>query len=266
MLKLGIALLVSTLGFAMIRKVITEENQDTKIIVFGLGKADSIYIENGSQSLLIDTGLKEHRELLISKLEGLGVEKLDYLILTHPDKDHIGAAGYILARFDVGELIQSTHFKDTNREARIAEAVKLKNIKSSQLTADREITLGKLNLSLLAPKKSEYKKDNDYSIVTLIEDGDLLYLFAGDAEKKLLDEVLERDLPAIDLYKVPHHGRINKNSEAMIKKIKPKHSVITNYEQFGEIDELLEGAGSTIHYVTETDLEMTSDGKELSFK
>lgn len=260
------AILVALFGFSMIKKATVEESDQTKIIVFGLGKADSIYIENGSQSMLIDTGLKEHRELLIAKLEGLGVEKLDYLILTHPDKDHIGSAGYILARFDVGELIQSTHFKDTNREARIAEAVKLKKIKNSQLTEDREITLGELKISLLAPEKEEYKKDNDYSIVTLIEDGDLQYLFAGDAEKKLLDEVLERELPPIDLYKVPHHGRLNKNSEAMIQKIRPKHSIITNYEADGEINELLEDVDSTIRYAAEEDIEITSDGTELIFE
>lgn len=265
-LKIGLAVIVFILGFFMIRQPAPIGSKDTKIIVFGLGKADSIYIENGSQSMLIDTGLKEHRELLIGKLEGLGVEKLDYLILTHPDKDHIGSAGYILARFDVGELIQSTHFKGTNREARIAEAVKLKNIENSQLTEDRVIALGELKISLLAPEEEEYKKDNDYSIVTLIEDGDLRYLFAGDAEKKLLDEVLKRELPPIDLYKVPHHGRINKNSEQMIQKITPKHSIITNYEADGEIDELLKDAGSTIRYAAEEDIEITSNGKELIFE
>lgn len=265
-MKLGLVITLFLFGFFLIRHQASEENQETKMIVFGLGKADSIYIESGSQSMLIDTGLKEHRELLISKLEGLGVEKLDYLILTHPDKDHIGSAGYILARFDVGELIQSTHFKGTNREARIAEAVRLKNIENSQLTNDREFTLGELKISLLAPEKEEYKKDNDYSILTLIEDRDLNYLFAGDAEKKLLDEVLERKLPPIDLYKVPHHGRINKNSKKMIQKIMPKHSVITNDEADGEIDELLKNVDSIIHYAAEKDIEIISDGKVLIFK
>lgn len=264
--KIGLVIFILLLGFFVIRKPAPVGSTNTKIIAFGLGKADSIYIENGDQSMLIDTGFKEQRKSLIAKLEGLGVEKLDYVILTHPDKDHIGSAGYILAHFDVGELIQSTHFKGTNREARVAEAVKLKNIKNSQLTEDREITLGELKIIMFAPEKEVYKKDNDYSIITLVKDRELRYLFAGDAEKKLLDEVLVRELPPIDLYKVPHHGRINKNSELMIQKITPIHSVITNYEADGEIDELLKDAGSTIHYAAEEDIEMTSDGKELIFE
>lgn len=235
--------------------------KETKIIVFGLGKADSIYIESGSQRMLIDTELKEHRELLLGNLEVLSVKKLDYLILTHPDKDHIGSAGYIVSHFEVGELIQSTHSKGTNREARISEAIKLKNIRNSQLIEDREIKLGELYISLPAPAKLDYKKDNDYSIVTLIEDRDLHYLFAGDAEKQLLEQVLERNFLSIDLYKVPHHGRENENSKQMIQKIIPKHSVITNYEEFGKITLLLRDAGSTIRYVAEKDLEITSDGK-----
>lgn len=262
------SLAFSAIGLGLLLTQINKPaiNEETKIIFFGLGKADSIYIENNNQKMLIDTGLKDHRALLIDKLEALKVEKLDYLVLTHPDKDHIGSASYIMERFEIGELIQSTHHKGTKREKRIEKVIKQKQIKNHLLTEDRRLILGNLEINLLAPSKEFYEKDNDYSIVTLVQDGSFNYLFAGDAEKALLDEVLTRELPAIDLYKVPHHGRENANTVSMIEKIKPKNSVITNYYQAVEIADILKDKNSKIFYTAHEDLTVINDGEKLTFK
>lgn len=264
--KIGFIMLVAITGFLLLIPIISTKNNRTKIVFFGLGKSDSIYIENGNKNMLIDAGLKEDKEKLILKLEALRVKKLDYVILTHPDKDHIGSASYILDHFEIGQLIQSKHFKATKREARIAKVIEEKTIKNILAKEDIEFNLGDLKVIILAPKKDKYKKDNDYSLVTLIEDGSLNHLFAGDAEKELLDELFELELPKIDLYKVPHHGRKNENSVKLIEKIQPEYSVITNYEEDGEIDDLLRDEGSNIMYVFEKDLTFFSDGEKIKFK
>ncbi len=262
-IKTGLALSVLGLGFALTQMNRPVMNEETKMIFFGIGKADSIYIENNSQSMLIDTGLKDHRALLIDKLESLGVEKLDYLILTHPDKDHIGSASYIMDEFEIGELIQSTHHKGTKREDRIEKIIKEKEINASQLTDDRAIRLGNLEIYLYAAKEEFYEKDNDYSIVTLVKDGQFNYLLAGDAEKERLAELLEEDLSEIDLYKVPHHGRENKKSRKMIEKITPHYSVITNYKQAVEIGDILQENESKIFYTSHKDLTVINTGEKL---
>lgn len=246
--------------------MLSEAKEETKIVFFGLGKADSIYIENGNENLLIDTGLKEDREALILKLQALRVKKLDYVLLTHPDKDHIGGASYVLEHFQIGELIQSKHFKGTKREARIQKVVDQKGIKNTIATEDQSFEVGTLKVNVIVPQKESYGQDNDYSLITLIEDGDLNYLFGGDAEEERLAELLPLDLPVIDLYKVAHHGRENKNSEAFIQKIVPKHAVITNFNETSEIDDLLRAEGTTIRHVFDTDLTVLSDGKIVKIK
>lgn len=266
LIKLIFIIGIMIVGFFLIKPIFTSKAMKTKIVFFGLGKSDSIYIENGKKNMLIDAGLKADREEIIFKLENLGVKKLDYVILTHPDKDHIGSASYVLDKFDIGEVIQSKHFKDTKREARLARSIEEKNIKNTIAKEDMKFNLGELKITIFTPKEDKYKLDNDYSLVTLVEDNDLSYLFAGDAEKKLLDEILEIPLPKIDLYKAAHHGRINKNSKAFIQKISPEYTVITNFKEDGEIDELLSDQGSKIIYVFEKDLEFTSDGIKLQFK
>lgn len=238
----------------------------TDIVFFGLGKADSIYIENGNENILIDTGLKANKDELIFKLKSLQVQKIDYLILTHPDKDHIGSASYILDEFEVTELIQSIHIKGTSREARIEKVIDEKNINNVRPTEDMHFEVGSLQVTIYTPERDDYKKDNDYSLVTLIEDGDLHYLFAGDAEEELLEETLELELPPIDLYKVAHHGRKNSNSEAFIKKLSPTYAVITNFEEAGEIDDILNAENITTYYVSEKELRFISNGTELKVR
>ena len=265
-IKISFIFFIGALAFFLFKPIWTTTTGQTKIVFFGLGKADSIYIENGNKNILIDTGLKEDKNQLIAKLQALRVQKIDHLILTHPDKDHIGAASYILDKFEVGELIQSNHMKDTKREARIQKVVEEKNIQNIIPTENMEFEVGNLKVTVFTPKRDDYKKDNDYSLVTLIEDGDLNYLFAGDAEEELLGETLELPLPPIDLYKAAHHGRKNSNSESFIKKLSPQYTVITNFEAAGEIDDLLNGEDSTTIYVAEKDLQFFSNGKELHYK
>lgn len=271
-MKIVSVLVILVLGFFVLRMLSSKDNTETetlegrtKIVFFGLGKADSIYIENSTKSILIDAGLKSNREELIEKLEDLNVERLDYVILTHADKDHIGSASYILDRFEIGEVVQSQNIKDSKREDRIEEVLQKKTIKNTRPTEDMEFLLGDLKVSIFVPKKDYYEKDNDYSLVTLIEDGNLNYLFAGDAEEELLYETLDLDLPQIDLYKVAHHGRENPNSDKLIKKISPKNSVITNSLGETEVATMLKLEGSKIKYVFDKDLECISDGRELSF-
>ncbi|MGB6178598.1 ComEC/Rec2 family competence protein [Carnobacterium sp.] len=265
-IKIGFLFFIGLLLFFLLRPLVSETPEKTKIVVFGLGKADSIYIESGNETILIDTGLKSTKEELALKLQALRVEKLDYLILTHPDKDHIGAASYILEKFEVGELIQSNHFKDTKREARIQKVIDEKDIKNIRLKEDLTVELGTLKVSIISPKKNEYKGDNDYSLITLIEDENLNYLFAGDAEEKLLEETLEVDLPKIDLYKVANHGRKNPNSKKFIEKISPKLSVITNFKEDSEVEDILKKQGSTIIYAFEKDIHFFSDGNKIEYK
>ncbi|SEK62361.1 Metal-dependent hydrolase, beta-lactamase superfamily II [Carnobacterium iners] len=265
-IKIGFLFFIGLLLFFLIRPLVSETPEKTKIVIFGLGKADSIYIESENETILIDAGLKSTKEELALKLKAVRVKRLDYLILTHPDKDHVGGASYILDGFEVGKLIQSNHFKDTKREARIQKVVDEKEIENVRLTEDLSFELGTLKVTIITPEENDYKGDNDHSLITLIEDGDLNYLFAGDAEEELLEETLKIDLPKIDLYKVAHHGRENPNSEKFIEKISPKLSVITNSKKDSEVEDLLEKQGSTVMYAFEKDIHLSSDGKEIEYK
>ena len=205
------------------------KNKSTKIIFFGIGKADSIFIQNGKHNILIDTGEEKHSEKIINKLKHFGIKKIDYMLLTHPDKDHIGGAAKIINSFEIGQIFQSTFEKGNKAEKSINKIIIENKIKIVSLKENKKIKVGNLNCTIYASEKEKYKKSNDYSLVILVEDEELNYLFTGDAEKERLEEILNIDFPKIDLLKVPHHGRANTVSTKVIEKLDPAYVVITNY-------------------------------------
>lgn len=193
--KLGFLVLVLIFGFLIISPMIKDFDKGTEIIFFGAGDADSILIKNKSGNVLIDTGLKEDREALGDKLRLLGVRTIDYMILSHPDKDHIGGASYVIDNFDVKNLIQSKYEKGTKGEKRIKKSLNNSSVNNMVLTEDYDFKVGGLEFSIYAPREEYYDKSNDYSLVAHVKDRDLNYLFTGDAEKTLLKELLEIDYP-----------------------------------------------------------------------
>ena len=264
--KLTFLIVMIALISVIFNATLSYEKDVTEIIFFAAQKGDSILIKSKDKSILIDTGLKEDREILADKLRQKKIRKIDYLILTHPDKDHIGGASHIINNFQVENLIQSEYRKNNKAELRIDKAISNKDINNVILREDLTLTLNNLEVEIYASKKDKSKKANDYSLVTLIKDRDLNYLFAGDAEALLLDELVNKDLPEIDVYKVAHHGRFNENTEAFIKKINPKVSIVTNEETEDKTLNALEEINSIVYNVFREDLVISTDGKEIKVK
>ncbi len=237
--------------------------ENMELIFFGLEDADSILIRKEDKVLLIDTGEEHHGEYLVKSLLNLEVDEIDYLILTHPDKDHIGGAKEIINNFEVKNIIQSPLEKGTKLQEVLNEEIRKKTINMIIPEKLYEINFGDTIISVFPPEKDYYKKSNNYSLLTLIKHNKMNYFFGGDAEKKRLEEALEYDLPTITLYKVPHHGRNNSKSAEMIEKLSPKVAVITNYSAENEVLEALNLQKTKMYYTGETSIRFISNGLEL---
>lgn len=264
--KLIFILIIALFIFFSIKVLLDQQNSNTEIIFFGANKADSMLIKSKNTVIMIDTGLKNDSKRLGDKLKGLGIKKIDYLILTHPDKDHIGGASHIIDIFTVDTLIMSKLDNNSKAEARIKNSLESKTVNKIILLNDMKIELDNLTITIFAPKKSAYELDNDYSLVTLINDRNLNYLFAADAQVELLSELFEKDLPIIEIYKVPHHGKDNEMTKKMIGKILPKHAIITNNVEHLATVNALKAVGSEIYYVFDQDLHITSNGKTIKIR
>lgn len=236
------------------------------IVIFKIGKADSILLTIGEQTVLIDTGEDDDGEEIVDYMKKNKVTKVDYLILTHFDKDHLGGADTILNEVEVLNVItpnyvsESKDYKEymTTLEAQETAPLKLSNVFTFKL--------GSAEFTIDPPQKNNYSGDNDYSLVISVEHGTNRFLFAGDAEEERLSELIESGNLEHTFLKVPHHGRYNEKSTEFFTLIHPNYAVITTSDKNPEDEEVLDvlkQLGTEVYVTRNGNIFISSNGDSL---
>lgn len=241
------------------------EVQEAKVIFVGTGEdADCAVLLNRDRCVVIDTGEEQDAERILSVLRGQGVTKIDCMILTHPDKDHIGGASRILDEMKV-ELVMAPYYVQEKESYQILQdQINTMGIQFLTPSRNREFYYGDLRIRVFPPDDRTYEKDNDYSLIILAEHGEVGMLFMGDAEKKRIREAESYRLKDVDLYKVPHHGRDSAAGAGLIERLRPSIAVVTAKEAEPEIHRVLEMVGAETYYtVPWKDVVFQSDGNTL---
>ena len=206
----------------------------TELTFYKIGKADCTLIVEKDKVILIDTGEEDDASEIISDIKKKGIKKIDYLILSHYDKDHIGSAGEIISEFDIGRIFGPDYDEDSKYYMNLLDSIKRKDYLFEKLTEDLSID----NILIKVAKK-EYENRNDMSLIVKVIDHEITYLFFGDILAEKISDISEEDLSAT-LIKIPHHGKIEDNSEDLIKKTNSKYAIITCSNKNPESLELIE--------------------------
>lgn len=225
--------------------------------------ADCILVQQGEVNLLIDTGEKQDAQKVASYLKAKDVSTIEFLILTHPDADHIGGAVDIIENFKVKNIIQPHYSKSNEQLDMLNVKIETQGIPIIYPTLTRKFSVGEMNIFVYPPLEKHYTKDNNYSLATLIVHGEVNMLFPGDAERKRLEELLLIKWQKIDLYKVPHHGRASTNSEEFTRAISPTYAVITSKIADEIIIKTFEDVNTEVFYTGTGDKVFHSNGDVL---
>lgn len=218
--------------------------------------ADSILLRTPAADVMIDTGIEEDSEQLIEKLRAIGVDDVELLVLTHPDKDHIGGVVGVLNSFPVEQVVQTACVKGSELQKEMDRSF-LKNPGTESVQIPQEIqkiSFGELQLTIYPPQEDEYKNANNYSIGVLAEFDGTSFFFAGDAKKKRIKELLGENLPDVDVYKVAHHGRDNGASEELIGQLKPEYAVVTAQQAEEKTTQAFRMLGTKVYSSFEKDV------------
>lgn len=225
--------------FLFINQYIAPSNQETEpalklgsdtleVYFIDVGQGDSILIETGSHSMLIDAGENNKGATVVSYLEAKNIKKLDYVIGTHPHSDHIGGLDTVIKSFPVDNIIMPpiTHTTETFED--VLDAIDNKNLKITKAVAGNHYTLGPASFTIVSPNSSSYEDLNDYSVGILLTYGDNSFLLTGDAQKLSEEEMLANgiDLSA-DVIKLSHHGSAYSSSSAYLDAVNPTYAVIS---------------------------------------
>ena len=156
-------------------------------------------------------------------LYSLGISKIDNLIITHGDYDHMGEASDLIKHFTVKQVVfNQGEYNQLEKE--FTKELEKKKIKYTQNV--NQIILRKNTLYFLNDKL--YKDENDNSIVIYTEYNGVKFLLMGDAGTTVESSILENSiLEKVDFLKVGHHGSNTSTSKSFVNTIKPRNSIIS---------------------------------------
>jgi Metallo-beta-lactamase superfamily. len=248
-------------------------SKELKVHYIDVGQGDSILIEVGNASMLIDAGNNGDGNRIVSYIKDQGINKLDYLILTHPHADHIGGATDVIKALDIDKIIMPKVNHTSKTYENLLLTIKDKDLKITVPNTGDDYSLGGSSFKILAPNSSNYERMNDYSIVCKLTFGNTSFLFSGDAETISENEMLSKgfDLKA-DVLKIGHHGSNTSTSSQFLKAVSPKYAVISvgKDNSYGHpAEEILSKLAEANVIIYRTDevgtIIATSDGNTISF-
>ncbi len=239
-----------------------ESDEDTVSTVEGeleihhidVGQGDStLIITPANETILIDSGdWRQDGSEVIAYLETQGIDRVDHLVATHADADHIGGHAAVIEHFEttgegVGTAYDSGVPSESATYGNYLDAVDEYDVGFFTVESGDELPIeGNVSAQVLSPPAGDSGSDvNDNSVVLALQFGDVQYLAPGDVdtgvEQRLVDE-WGSDLES-DVYKAGHHGSATSSSDAFVDAIDPEMAIISSaYDsQYGHPhDEVLE--------------------------
>lgn len=209
------------------------------LLMIDVGQGDSILLVSSGKAALIDTGGVMHyskeswayresysiaTEKIIPLLRSKGIQKLEFLFLSHGDFDHMGEAEELIQNFKVQKVLFNEGNKNTN-ERRLEHLLKKNQISYGTAKEGSQYELGEITLFSL---NHDLGEENDSSTVLLGTFREMTFLLMGDSSIRT-EESLQKNynFPSIDLLKVGHHGSKTSTSEKFLKEIRPKLALIS---------------------------------------
>lgn len=176
-------------------------------------------------------------EIAYDYLLNMGIQKIDYVIASHPHADHIGGLVSIFQDYEIGKVYLpnvSWNQIKTKTYYYFLKLMKYRNFLWENPSPGKSFKLGRAKVTFLAPKRSYYTDKNNYSIVVRIVYGKNSFLITGDALKESEAEMILGGYKLkSDVLQVPHHGIAGATSQStdqlpFLARVKPKYSVISN--------------------------------------
>lgn len=233
-----------------------------------VGKADAIILQTAKHCAVIDCGEDDDSEEILEFLSDNNISRIDYLFITHFDKDHVGGVADVLNSMKTEKIITPLYEGNNSEYNNYINAAQANNIEPLKLTDNMSFILDDVLFEVYPPQKTSYKEDdNDFSLAISVTHGDNTFLFTGDAEEERLAEIMKQTNREYSFLKVPHHGRYNKNTKNFIKQINPSYSVITCSKKNRADEETintLETNGSAVYLTMNGDIKAVSNGQTIN--
>ena len=203
------------------------DHSKLNIFFLDVGQADSTLITMNGQTMLIDGGNVSDGSYIVEFLKSQNITRIDYIVGTHVEEDHVGGLGKIIDALDVGIIYMPESVVNKKFYLEMQESMRRNNVQISKLEALEEITrlLGNATWRMLNVDNSDASEAlNETSIVVELTYGDTKYLFMGDISAKVEKS---KTWEKVDVLKVAHHGSKTGTSLNFLQQTNPTYAIIS---------------------------------------
>lgn len=247
-------------------------DNNLRLIFCNVGQGDAIIVSYKTYQVLIDGGPDNSVLYCLGKNLAFWDRKLEVVVLTHPQADHMTGLIEVLRRYRVEKFLSSNIVNDTPEYWELKELVANKGIKTKELTSGEKLRFGPVELEAIWPETqvlgaaSFIKDTNEIATVLKGRFNNFTWLLTSDSGEK--EESLMRDKwEPVEILKVGHHGSKYSSGESFLETIRPRVAVISvGKNQFGhptqEVLKRLEAVGAEVLRTDEKGtIQIQSDGK-----
>lgn len=241
---------VLALANLFVWRSIRKERHDFQITYLDVGQGDAALLKfPKGQKMLIDGGPRAldydaGRWVVAPYLIRQGIQRLDAVVVSHTEADHLGGVPYLLRHFEVREVWDNGQFRKTALQREYLALVDSLQIKRRVLRAGtRILDFAPVSVSVLHPTDGFLAKPhltlNDGSLTLKFSYGEVDFLFVGDVERQGESQIVRYgNLLASEVLKIGHHGSQTSSSPAFLKLAHPKLAVISvgQMNKFGHPD------------------------------
>lgn len=248
-------------------------NKNLEVHFIDVGQGSSTLVKSNGHYMLIDGGDSKYSSRVVSYLEDESVGKLDYIIATHYDADHLNGVVGALETYSTEAVIAPDYKAESKVYKSFTSIIKEKGIKITYPETGKKYKIGSAEFTILAPNDTHYDDANDYSVAIKLVNGENTFILTGDAEIESEYEMLETGIDlSCDVYLAGHHGSKYSSSEAFMQAMQPESVVISvgaNNRYGHPSDEAMarfNAMGCDIYRTDKLgDIIATSDGKNITF-
>jgi len=207
---------------------VSTNGQKLKVYFLDVGQgASQLLVAPSGKTMLIDAGNNDKEQVMLDYMKHYGISRLDVVIGTHPDADHIGGLDKVIDHIPVETIYMPKVQSNTKTFESLLKSIKNKGLKVKTAKAGLSWDLDDdVHVDMLAPTRS-YDDSNNMSAVVKVTYGQTSFLLTGDAESASEKDMIASgaDLRA-DVLLVGHHGSNSSTTLNFLKKVQPKYAVI----------------------------------------
>lgn len=198
-----------------------------EIRFLAVGQGDCTVYRDSGAVLMIDAGPRtEYRDagerIVVPRMRSLGIDRIDLLILTHPDSDHIGGLPSLAKKVHIARVVVSSEFVGHGGLDAVLREAGIGEDRLIWVSGRLDIGFAETSIAIHAPDLEPGESDNEGSLFVKLEARGRSALFTGDSSEATEVEMAGRADWRADLLKAGHHGSAGSTGLDFLRAVKPK--------------------------------------------